>query len=160
MKYFFLITIFLLISTGCSQKNAFVKFDMGKDEERSISSLQTSQIIGKNAEISGVISAVYLNEIYPKKFSKNDSFYLFIYMKDSKNRDLMDPKINLKMNKRLPISVTELPSNNEFTHLVDVENSWNRYYLVEFEKDDGALDLIFDNKSSLSSALKYKKDDQ
>lgn len=159
MKYFFLISIFLIFFTGCSQKNAFVKFNMSKDEERSVSSLQTSQIIDKKGEIAGVISVVYLNEVYPKKFDKYDSFFVYIYMKDSKNIDLMDPKINLEMNEQVPVSSTELPSDNEFTHLVDVKSSWNRYYLIEFEKDCNALNLIFDNGLSISSALKYKKDE-
>lgn len=159
MKYSLLVSIFLIFFTGCSQKNAFVKFNMSKDEERSVSSLQTSQIMGKNGEIAGVVSTVYLNEVYPKKFSRYDSFFIYIYMKDSKNIDLIDPKINLEMNEQVPVNSTELPNNSEFTHLVDVKSSWNRYYLVEFEKDCNTLNLIFDNGLSKSSVLKYKKDE-
>lgn len=150
--------MFLIFFTGCSQKNAFVKFNMNKDEERSVSSLQTSQIIDKSGEIAGVISVVYLNEIYPKKFNKYDSFYIYIYMKDSKNINFIDPKINLEMNEQVPVNSTELPNNNEFTHLVNIKNSWNRYYLVEFERDCNTLNLIFDNGLSLSNILKYQKD--
>ncbi|MDD5156975.1 hypothetical protein [Sulfurimonas sp.] len=160
MKYFFIISIFLLFFTGCSEKNAFVKFKMSKDEEQSVSSLQTSQIKFKNAEIAGVISAVYLNEIYPERFKEYDSFFVYIYMKDSKNTDSINPKINLEMNEAIPKNITELSSNNEFTHLVDIKSSWNRYYLVEFEKDCNTLNLTFDNGLSMSSVLKYIKGDQ
>jgi len=163
MKTFFIILTFLTLFTACSTKNAFSEFKMDKDQELSISSLKSSKIISKDGEVSGVFSAIYLNEIYPESFKGDEYFFVYLFTKDTK--EMYDPQrptqtdLKLKLNSKLPIKLQKLPQNNRFSHLVETKSSWNRYYLVSFEKVD-EINLVLENGLSSSAVLKYQKDEQ
>jgi len=163
MKTFFIILTFLTLFTACSSKNAFSEFKMDKDQELSISSLKSSKIISKNGEVSGVFSAIYLNEVYPKSFKGDEYFFVYLFTKDTK--EMYDPlkptqtDLRLKLNSKLPIKLQKLPQNNRFSHLVETKSNWNRYYLVSFKKAD-KINLVLENGLSSSAVLKYQKDEQ
>ena len=84
MKTFFIILTLLTFLTGCSSKNAFDRFDMDKEQELSISSLQTSKILSKEGKVEGFFSVIYLNETYPKSFNGNEYFFVYTFIKEHK----------------------------------------------------------------------------
>lgn len=161
MKTFFIFLTFLTLFTGCSKKNAFYEFKMDKDQERSASSLQSSKIVSKGGEVSGVLSAIYLNEVYPETFNQDESFFIFVFTKEKK--ELYDPNkptdtdLKVMLNSKLPIKIEELSQENKFSHLVDIKNDWNRYYIVTFEKAD-TINLIIEDANASSGILKYKNE--
>jgi len=160
MKTFFIFLTFLTLFTGCSKKNAFYEFKMDKDQERSASSLQSSKIVSKDGEVNGFFSAIYLNEVYPETFNQNESFFIFFFTKEK--REMYDPNkptdttLRVKLNSKLPIKIEELSQENKFSHLVDIKNDWNRYYIVTFEKAD-TINLVLDDDNASSAILKYKR---
>jgi hypothetical protein len=161
MKTFIIILTFLTLFGGCSTKNAFFGFDMDKEQELSASSLQSSKIVSKDGKISGIFSLIYLNEVYPETFNKNEHFFVFMFIKESK--ELYDPKnpkdidMRLKLNSKLPLKVEKLPKENQFSKLVNTKNDWNQYYLVTFEQSD-TINLTLDDNASSSRVIKYKKE--
>ncbi|WP_310441485.1 hypothetical protein [Sulfurimonas sp.] len=161
MKTFLIILTFFIFFTGCSSKNAFDKFKMDKAQELSVSSLQSSKVLSKDGEISGVFSAIYLNEVYPESFNQDEYFFVFLYIKEAK--EMYDPEnptdtdLKLKLNSQLPVKIEKLPDENKFSHLADTKSNWNQYYIVTFKKAS-TINLVLENGNSSSAILKYKKD--
>ena len=153
MKSFFIILTFMILLAGCADKNAFSKFNMTTEQELSASSLQSSKVkFGE--EIDGTFSAIYLNEVYPKVYYKDDYFFIYLYLKEKKE------EWDLKLNSKSPIKIEQLSHANKFSHLIATKNEWNRYYLVTFKKDkENRLSLILENGQSSSAALMYQKDE-
>jgi len=167
MKTFLLFFTFLLISTGCSNNNAFDLFKMDKDQERSITSLETAKILTIDGAVSGVFSSIYLNEVYPDSFNDGENFFVYIYLK--KEEKMYDPKklvktnLNIKLNGKLAVKLKELPRENKFSHLVSIKSNWNKYYLVTFltdKKRDLSLNLEIESDPSSSAVLNYQKAEQ
>ena len=167
MKTFLLSFAFLLILTGCSSNNAFDLFELDKDQERSITSLQTAKILTTQGTVSGVFSGIYLNEVYPNSFNDGENFYIFVYLK--KEEKMYDPKelvktnLNIKLNGKFAVKLEELPRENKFSHLVSIKSNWNKYYLVSFLTDKKralSLSLSIESDPSSSAVLKYQKAEQ
>ncbi|MCF6339690.1 MAG: hypothetical protein L3J10_02905 [Sulfurimonas sp.] len=162
MKTFFIVLIFLISFAGCSSKNAFDKFKLTKEQELSISSLQNSKITSKTGEVDGVFSAIYLNEIYPESFNTDEYFFVYTFIKDSKEmnnpKDKVETDLTLKLNSKPPIKLKKLPQNNRFSKLVSIKSAWNKYYLVAFKADEN-LSLVLENGQSSSASLVYQKDE-
>jgi len=165
MKYFFILLTSLIFLSGCSSRNAFDEFKMDKDQELSISSLQSAKIISSDGKINGVFSAIYLNEVYPDSF--NDGEYFFIYMYQKEPKELYDPKelketgLSVKLNSKLPVKLKELPRENIFSHLISIKSDWNRYYILAFLKEKKEnLNLVLESDPSSSADLKYQKGEQ
>ncbi|MFT7004683.1 MAG: hypothetical protein ACJAWW_002048 [Sulfurimonas sp.] len=161
MRYILTILTFSLLFLGCADKNAFSKFKMLPDQELSANSLQSSKIkLGEN--VAGVVSTIYLNEIYPKVYTANEYFYVYVYLKDgSKMYDpntLDDIKLTLKLNNKLPLKIKKLDSKNKFSHLASVNSEWNQYFLIAFEEEKtNKLSLVLENGQSSSDSLVYQK---
>lgn len=157
---FFIIFIF----SGCTHTNAFSRFEFNKIKERATSSLRTSKI-GKDKEINGVISTIYLNEVMPEKYNGMEYFYVTIY---TKNKDkLYDPNaldertMRLQLNGKAPVKIKKLGMNNIFEGLIPLNNDWNSYYLVAFSEDDNEkLSLTLENGQFASQPLSYQKGEQ
>lgn len=162
MKFFLILLTFLVLFSGCSKKNAFFAFKMDRTKELSAASLQSSKIISKEGEVSGVLSSIYLNDVYPKSFNEYEYFIIFLYLKD--NKELYNPDsdvqsdLKLTLNSELPIKVEKLPKENKFSHLIDRKNDWTDSYVVVFERAESMILFIEDNQSSSATALRYKRD--
>lgn len=164
MKSFFITVNILLILSGCATKNAFSKFDMSTEQELSASSLQSSKIVS-GGKVGGVVSAIYLNEIYPNSFHQNEYFFVCLFLKNREEmynpNSLDDIDLALKLNSKLPVKIKKLAPDNQFSHLLSMKNSWNSYYLVAFEKEEEKkLSLLLESGQSSSAALRYQKDEQ
>lgn len=162
MKYFFSILGIAFLLNGCSAQNAFSKFDMTPQQELSASSIQSSKV-KFNDDVNGVFSSIYLNEVYPDKFTQNEYFFIYFYVKDKTKiyepNSLDNFDLTLKLNSQLPIKMKKLPANNKFSHLVSQKSPWYRYYLVAFKKQDvKKLNLILENPPYSSAELVYQKE--
>ncbi|MCW8895168.1 hypothetical protein [Sulfurimonas sp.] len=153
MKSFLILSIFLLLFTGCSSKNAFDQFDMDEKQELTVSNLQSTKLVSKDGDVTGIVSVVYLNEVYPYYFSGKEYFFVYMYLKDSKNTEL-----SMTMNGEAPLKLKKLSKINNFTHLVDVKSDWNKYYLATFANSGDDINLVFESDQSSSVVLKYQKD--
>lgn len=141
--------IFAIIFAGCNAKNAFGEFGLSGEKEVGVSYLRSAKVIDKDAEIRGSFSALYLNAIYPDM--NNSTFYIFFYSKD-KSDDL-----NISLNGKQAIKTERLSHKNQFSHLVDINNNWNSYYLVEFKKELYPLKLTYTSGDSVPLELVYDK---
>jgi len=162
MKNILLFLTFLLLFAGCSQKNAFSAFDMDKTKELSVSSLQSSKIVSQNADVRGVFSAIYLNEVYPETFNEHEYFFIFIYLKEAKElhnaKDGIESDLKLTLNSKSPLKIKKLPKQNQFSHLIETTNNWSEYYMVAFEMADKLNLSLKEEQSSSTATLKYKKE--
>jgi len=161
MKFFLIILTFLTLFSGCSKKNAFYEFKMDKEQELGIANLKSSKIVSKNGDVIGVFSAIYLNNVYPETYKEDESFFIFIFTKEKKElydtNKPTDTNLKIKLNSKLPIKIEELSQENRFSHLVDIKNNWNRYYIVTFEKAN-TINLILEDADASSGVLKYKNE--
>ncbi|MFA6195390.1 MAG: hypothetical protein WC656_01950 [Sulfurimonas sp.] len=156
MKFFLTSLTFILLFSSCADKTAFSRFEMSKEQELTASSLQSSKIVS-GEKVDGSFSAIYLNEIYPSSMSEYESFYVSLFLKQDKEN------FKIRLNSKLPLSIEKLPHANEFSHLALVENEWNNYYLVTFEKDvqtKAQLSLQLESGLSSRAVLIYQKDEQ
>ncbi len=148
-----LISSAMIFFSGCSHKNAFTKFNFDKEQELSASSIQSSKI-SLEGEVAGLASVIYLNDVYPKLYTKDEYFYISLYLKENKN------DFSVKLNGKTPLKVDKLQSKNKFSHLSGKQSEWNRYYLVKFKKQGKRLNLVLESGQSSSAVLKYRKDQQ
>ena len=152
MKSFTIILTFLVLFSGCADKNAFSKFEMNEKQELSANALQRSKI--KYADkVNGIVSTIYLNIVSPQEYSEDEYFYVYVYVK---NRDY---KFRFLLNEVEASSVEELQPSNKFTELTSVDDNWNKYYLVRFPKQDDKLNFVFENGPYSSDILKFEKDE-
>jgi len=152
MKTLYISLLFLIFS-GCSGKNAFSNFDMDAHQQLSAQSFKRVKLM-QGEEVIGTFSSIYLNEVYPKRYNKNEYFFVYVYFKD------LEQNYTLKLNAKENIKIKELYYENRFSNLVDQRSKWNRYYLVSFEEAGDNLNLnLFTQKKKIAS-IKYQKDTQ
>jgi len=161
IKLLITITTLVLLS-ACSSKNAFTTFNMNEEQERAVSSLLTSKIKSNDGKIDGVISVIYLNEIYPDSYHTNEYFFVYVFLKNKpKNNDLdefNEELLNLTLNGEKPVKIKQLPNKNKFSHLTFIKSDWNKYYLVAFRKQEkSSINLVLENGQSFSAPLEYHK---
>jgi len=152
----------LVFLTGCSSKNAFSSFDLSKEQELSVSSLLSSKIKSENGEINGVVSAIYLNEIYPESYHNNEYFFVYVYLKNNKQlsnpAEFDDLELSLKLNNENAIKIKQLSNENRFSDLAFIKSDWNKYYLVAFEKQNKSkINLVLESGQFSSGQLSYQK---
>lgn len=149
---------------ACADKNAFVKFNMQEDQELAAANLQSSKI-KMSQSVEGIVSVIYLNKVYPKVYTNDEYFYVYLYLKDKKEmfdpKKLDDIKLTMKLNSRLPIKIKKLDAKNKFSHLSLVENEWHLYYLIAFKQEsEDEISLVLESGQSRSDALVYQKGEE
>ena len=150
MKTFLITLIILTLIQGCSARNAFDKFNISESRAKSEANILSSKIYNKE-KIDGIMSVVYLNNIFPDKYKNNEYFYVSSYSKE-KNESL-----TFYLNGKEAFMVKELNASNEFTALTGLKAKWQRYYLIDFTYQGKSL--AFSAKNSLFSSDKvvFKK---
>jgi hypothetical protein len=135
---------------------------MDREKELSASSIQSSKIVSKEGEVMGVMSSIYLNEVYPESFNGYEYFIILLYLKDVKElnnpNNTIESDLKLTLNSKLPIKVEKLPKENQFSHLINRKNDWTNSYIVAFEQAESINLFLEDNLSSSAVVLKYKKE--
>lgn len=161
MRFSVLGLIALLSLSGCANKGAFDLFTMDKAHERSVEQLRTGSIV-LSLETKAIISAIYLNPVYPDKYKDGESFIVAIYfendMRSVKKRDIHNIGYTLTLNGKEPVEMEELPEKDLRRELIPVRNTWNRFYLVKYHNfSEGALALALENNQTGSVVLNYQK---
>lgn len=153
MKFLLIILLFLLTFSGCAQKSAFERFQLTKSQELAEDSIQSSKIVNGKNEVVGVVTAVYLNKVNPKRYKNNEYFYVYLY---AKNKNAV---IDFTLNQKPALLQEALPNINEFTALTAFTSKWNKYYLIGFaeEKEQNVLQLNI-NIDASHTTLTFKKD--
>ena len=151
----------LLLFTACSSQNGFSKFHVQERQERALENIKSSKIIA-DENIQGIMSAIYLNDIYPLTYNQNEYFLLSFYLKDEATIydeiNYQDSKLRITLNEKLPLKIKELEKENRFSDLIGSQNEWRRYYLIAFPKEEvNALTLLLRYGSYASSSLVYLK---
>lgn len=161
MRFSVLGLIALLSLSGCADKGAFDLFTMDKAHERSVEQLRTGSIV-LSLETKAIISAIYLNPVYPEQYKDGESFIAAIYfendMRSVKKRDIKDIGYHLTLNGKEPVEIEELKEADVRRQLMPVRNTWNRFYLVKYNNfSEGALALELENNQTGSVVLNYQK---
>jgi hypothetical protein len=161
MRFSLLGLIALLSLSGCADKGAFDLFTMDKAHERSVEQLRTGSIV-LSLETKAIISAIYLNPVYPEQYKDGESFIAAIYfendMRSVKKRDFKDIGYALTLNGKEPAEIEELKETDVRRQLMPVRNTWNRFYLVKYNNfSEGALALALENNQTGSVVLNYQK---
>ncbi len=151
MKNFLLITLILALFTGCSSSNAFSRFKLTQRQAESENSILSAKIYSSDTTV-GLVSTLYLNQVFPDIYKKDESFYVSLYIKDGV-KDL-----HFLLNGEEAIKVKELQKANEFSSLLSSKENWKRYYLVEFSKQGKKLSFVAKTKHYKSDALIYEKE--
>lgn len=126
MKRLLHIFFIILLLSGCADKDAFSKFKLVKDEELAFDNVMFSKI-KKGENVYAVAAAVHLNDVYPKRYEK-ENFYIIIF---AKNKKLLN-NFSVTLDDAKPLLIKKLPKQNEYTHLLHIKNSWSSYYLAKF----------------------------
>lgn len=149
--YIFLILVFI---SGCSSKNAFTHFDMDKYEQLSAQSFKRVKLV-KGEEVIGTFSSIYLNDVYPERYNKNEYFIVYIYLKNQ------SMEFDTKLNSNTAVKIRELNNKNRFSNIIRETSSWSKYYLISFNEakaDILNLELYIDG--SRSASISYYKNKQ
>ena len=136
MKLYATALVLSMTFFGCTHKNAFERFEMSDERERSEESIQSSKVINKESAF-GVVTAVHLSKTYPELYKDAEYFYIYF------NIDEEPKEITFELNGLPSLLVEELPSANEFTNITNFDAEWKHYYLVGFMKTEGKLKLNF-----------------
>ncbi|HEX5709784.1 MAG TPA: hypothetical protein VFX68_00445 [Sulfuricurvum sp.] len=161
MRFSILSLIALLTLSGCAEKGAFDLFKMDDAHERSVEQLRTGGIV-LSLETKALISALYLNPVYPETYHEGESFIAAIYFENDnrsvKKRDFADIGYSLTLNGAQPVEIEELKENDLRRNLIPVRNNWNRYYLVRYKTfSEGNLALRLENNQTGKVVLNYQK---
>ena len=151
MKTFLLITLISAFFTGCSSSNAFSKFNLTPEQAKGENSMLSSKIYAKGKTV-GVLSAIYLNQVFPKTYHENEVFYVSLYLKNSLKG------VAFSLNGEEALHIEELKRDNKFSSLLPSKEKWKKYYLVEFKKEGKNLTLLVKTQEYKSDALLYFKD--
>lgn len=151
MKFPTILLTSLLFLSGCSHQNAFTKFELLQDQEAAIASLQSSKL-EYNDKVAGVVSVIYLNEVYPKPYNGEEYFLLSLYLKEG------EKEIQVQLNNKKPLKIKQLSHTNRLSHLSGTQNVWSRYYLVAFqEQSSDKLSLVLKEGTYTSKNIVFRK---
>ncbi len=147
-----LLIMLMLAVGGCAEKDAFSKFKFVKDEELAFDNVMFAKV-KKADKVYAVAAAVYLNEVYPKRYNE-ENFYLIVF---AKNKKLLN-NFSLTLNEKKPLAITKLPQQNEFSHLLHIQNHWSNYYLAKFPlQHPGKLTLRISLANRATATLTFQK---
>jgi len=161
MRFLSMAMIALIGFSGCAQKGTFDLFKMDEAHERSVEQLRTGAIV-QSFETKALVSAIYLNPVYPQTYNDGEYFVGAVYFEkvsqDVKKWDLYTHGYTLTLNGKKATLLEELKENDPKRALIPVQNNWNKYYFIRFDSVlEGALTLLLENNQTGSVALSYQK---
>lgn len=161
MRFSIMTLIALIGFSGCAQKGTFDLFKMDEAHERAVEQLRTGAIV-QSLETKAIISAIYLNPIYPQTYNDGEYFVGAIYFerdnRDLKKLDLYEHGYSLTLNGQKATRLEELKESDPRRSLIPVQNNWNKYYFIRFDSIPvGPLTLLLENNQTGSVALSYPK---
>jgi hypothetical protein len=161
MRFSFIALAAMLALSGCSQKGAFGLFTMDEAHERAVEQLRSDRIV-LSMETKAILTAVYLNPVYPEEY-KDGEYFIGAFYFDKRNLDvkkwtLADHGYTLRLNGTAPVSMEEIKEKDPRRTLIPVQNNWYRYYLIRFDTVSAPnLSLRLENNQTGSVVLSYQK---
>ena len=151
MKIYIMFLLIVILFNACASKSAFDEFHISKKQEISVEQIQTSKIKDKDNTI-GVVTALYLNNVYKKEFHGDEYFYISLFIQGSNGKN-----IQFLLNSQKPLYVKTLTNPNRFTKLTSINTKWLKYYLVTFDKvDDNLLKFQIKDNNNSSRLMLFK----
>lgn len=156
-------TLFLsILSTifiGCSSTTALKHFKKEEIEAKAMQYTKKADVI-INKEQKVLFWATYLNKIDIKEFESDyETFLTSLYFVGSKSQDINDNNYSFTLDTKKPISLEEISKDNKLYKEILSKNTWGKYYLLKFKKDEknSNLLLILSNTKSNSAKLSFEK---
>jgi len=150
MKIYIMLLLSIISFSACANKSAFDDFNITKKQALSVEQIQSSKMKSTNG-VTGIATALYLNNIDKKEFHGDEYFYVSLFVQGSKNED-----IQFLLNSKRPLHVERLTNANKFTKLTSINAAWLKYYLVTFNKENGDLKLQIKDNNNSSRLLLFK----
>ena len=126
----------LALLSGCSSQ--FERYTLDDTKERAASSYEVGQIV-RNEKIKIMMSAIYLNEVYPEYDHDSAHFVVGIYSKKpitlyigEKRPEDTDDGYTVTLRQILADSYSKLDADDQLIELLPVNTSWAEYYFVTF----------------------------
>jgi len=136
MRFISIAMVALIGFSGCAEKGTFDLFKMDEAHERAVEQLRTGSIVS-SLETKALVSAVYLNPIYPQTYKNGEYFVGAVYFqrdnRDVKKWDLYTHGYTLLLNGEKPTVLEELVESDPRRALIPVQNNWNKYYFIRFD---------------------------
>jgi len=138
LRFFFTAFLILFIFlSGCADKDAFSKFHFTEDEAVAFDNLVIKKVL-KDNNLYAVVGAIDLTTLYPQRYKRYETFYIVIFAKDKKYLE----NFRLQLNKQNILELQKLPPNNEYAHLLQLQNRWSAHYLAKFNKPTSTAMLL------------------
>ena len=154
------IALSLALLSGCSHVEPY---RLDATQESAASSYQSAKILNNN-KVDAVISALYLNDVYPHYSHKGAYFLVSIYTKEPSAIFFLsgapyrgDNTYVLKRNSDSAISVTELEEDDLLIDLMPIGTRWAKYYYVTYPYKEGSPRLILTANDGRKAILSFKK---
>lgn len=147
---------------GCASYNAFDMFKKDEFYERALVVTKNAQIIS-SFETKAKISATHLNSLYPERYSDADYFFVGVYIPDdydkSQSAGLFNKEYVLSVKRHdgfvAPLKIEEIVKKEEselYKKMPHVD-SWSRYYVVSFPKDEKGSAVVLSFRGAGGEAL-------
>jgi len=162
MKFFLSFIVAIVSFSGCtSHSNAFDFFKFDTAYEKAITYTQSATLM-RSFETKAILSSVYLNKVYPKKYKANEAFFIALYSTEKKDIFYKDAdkkaEYVLRLNNQVPVSIKPLDKDALLRKEMPIQSAWNHYYLVEFAHSDAdILHLTMSDENNNTIHLQYKK---
>jgi hypothetical protein len=130
----------MLLFTGCSIKTALKQDPL---YEKTLIYTQRGQVIN-SLETKALIDAVYLNPVYPDKFT-NPAFLIGVY--NGFGNTLTNQEFNLTLNSLKPVKISKNIPEYILYKKFPFYNGWMNYYIVEFNQTQPPLNLEYKSKN-------------
>ncbi|MDR3347373.1 MAG: hypothetical protein LBN32_02030 [Helicobacteraceae bacterium] len=160
MKELFLATMIMAaVLAGCGGRSAFFDFTGSAAYAEAIAHTKSGAITDR-FESKALLSASYLNAIYPNRYSGDETFLVGLYITNDFQREksgINNPMYSLALNDRKYIGVETVDKNDDLLKLMPMINRWSKYYIVRFEPSE-KLDLtLSEADTNRSVTLSFSK---
>jgi hypothetical protein len=159
---FALIPVLALFLGACAHQDAFEYFTSDPDYEKAALNLRSARIV-ENNQSAAIVSAVYLNRVYPKYENGSEYFLVSFYARDRASLLPSDanetaPGYRLTLNGTPPSEATQLQRDDELRGPMPIDNIWNDYYLFVYpQQASKTLNLKLENDRSGQALLIFPK---
>ncbi len=154
------ILVSLALLSGCSQQ--FKHYNLDATKESAASSFQSATILDGN-KVDMVISAVYLNDVYPQYPLDASYFLVAVYSKNPAELLFLtgfpydrDNAYVLKRGSDSALSADQLDDDDPLIELMPIHTRWAKYYYVTYPYRPGTPTLILTSKDGRTAKMTFR----
>lgn len=134
---FIILTVLLILLSGCG-KSGYTVFTHDRNYYSSLNASQKTQM-RENGEIEAIISASYLNTLYPQTYNdNNETFLIGLYIanpnKDEDKQGLFNPNYHVRLNNKAPFEIVPVKRDSKLVRKTSFTDRWSYYYIVKFNE--------------------------